>query len=128
MSEEAEDLRHDGAYAPPLALERNPFKPATQQAREYLRALLSRGRIVGDLAESVKVLLDNEVGAASIDLTDLRPKPEFLAYADPAGRFECNPSASAFTGEHLSVLELRVLAAHLATGLDNVNAELKKRM
>lgn len=50
-----------------------------------------------------------------------------LVYADPVGRFECAPAADTFTGEYLSVLELRVMAAHLSTALDTVTRELNER-
>lgn len=50
-----------------------------------------------------------------------------LLYMDPVGRFECSPAADTFSGEHLSVLELRVMAAYLSTALDAVTRELNER-
>lgn len=142
MSDEAEDLRHE---TPPKGFasgrwgdgdngtiadakpQQNPFKTVEQNAEEYLRWALDRDGLHAEPAGAVRVTL-RELDRLREAQPDLRPKPEFLAYADPAGKFECNPAGPAFTGENLTVLELRVMAAHLATALDTVNAELKRRM
>jgi hypothetical protein len=128
VSDEAEDLRH----------ETPPRKPKSEYALgpiiDNVAEAVDKGWL-GSYSDEVSVLLfelrtrlqREQESAVIAALERLRPKPEGLAYADPAGHFECNPAGSSFTGEGLSILELRVLAAHLATALDTVNDELNKR-
>lgn len=124
---EAEDARHN---TPPQGLTASQiYPPSFEDVRTpeaYLRDQLDRDRLHPELAGAVRVVL-NRLSAHEVLAPAPTPTPG-IVYSDPVGRFECTPATDTFTGEHLSVLELRVLAAHLATALDTVNRELKRRM
>lgn len=119
--EDAADARHN---TPPWSTERVVPHPDT--AREYLRRKVDREGFVSPLVDHVRSVLDELDRLGNQAALMGAPEPG-LVYADPAGRFECKPAADTFTGEHLSVLELRVLAAHLSTALDTATRELIKR-
>lgn len=57
-----------------------------------------------------------------------------LVYADPQARFECKPAEAAWrehainASEMYSLLELRVMSAHLATALDNITKVLTRKI
>lgn len=137
LEEDAADARHEtppAARAADSEPQQNPFKTVEQNAEEYLRGAVNRGLLHTRLEGAVRSVLREIDRRRAEDAEHAKWRPTQnpgylpgLTYQDPAGKFECNPSTLPFSGESLPTLELRVMAAHLSTALDNVNAELKKR-
>jgi hypothetical protein len=132
MDEQPYDDRHN---TPPRA-EQNPFDyegrviSAMRHAARWLdRTRADRGAMA-ELHESVSLMHTELMRLRNTPqpLTEVPSMPEpGIVYADPTSRFECKPADSAWTGEYLSLLELRVMRAHLLTALDNTNAALRQK-
>jgi hypothetical protein len=102
-------------------------------ARKHLKSALDGGYWlrVPNMERAVTTVLDEldrlRSTPQSVSLREaVTPEPG-LVYADPQGNFECTPADSAWTGEYLSLLELRVMRAHLLTALDNTNKALREK-
>lgn len=134
MLDELERLRGDEAAAE--MPERNrTWNLSVEEAERFIRACEVRARVTTKLGAAHQVLLEElerlrngETTIASELQPAISPKPG-LTYDGPDGWW-VRPAEKANVNAMLpvlSILELRVLAAHLSTALDNVTAALLEK-
>lgn len=120
------------------------------EAAKYLERELASGLLHPELAGAINTMLNvaNEALNMSVQFEGTsgeapllsgkipeQPEPENqyggVTYCEPTGSFVARPDRQTWIDNapqnYLSVLELRVMAAHLSTALDNVTAALRAK-
>lgn len=104
-----------------------------------LRRSADDGHFTAETASYMRTVLDElerrdrEAEQDVAHVASLSAPEPGLFYADPQGRFECKPAEAAWREaalnslEMLSVLELRVMSAHITTALDNITKVLGRK-
>lgn len=121
--------RHDvglasGVPAAPEPTKFDPWWTSIDSAERHLRDRAGRAEVT-----TLRAVFEEPEDLRNT--TNLAPE-QGLSYTDPSGNYTCVPShenwrTHAQSPDGPSVLELRVMAAHLATALDNVTQALRAK-
>lgn len=127
---EVQRLRDEATLAPKFEASLGPMsgEAARTTPETYLRDLVSRGLLFPELEGAVRVVLNRMDAMSSGPVLMTNPTPG-LTYAGPDGWWGRPAEKESFAAlvPVLSILDLRVLSAHLATALDNVTKALHEK-